>query len=82
MAKAIVDFRLQLTEFVDRVLEAEARGLNVDKQTIARSVFEEWAQKRHKAYTVYARALRADGRQMELGVLDPEEDGAESGRGR
>jgi hypothetical protein len=76
MAKPTNDFRVQITDFVDRVLDAEARGLGEDKQGIARAVLEKWAQQRHRAFKVYAKALRADGLQMELDGLEPEEDGA------
>lgn len=76
MAKAVIDFRIQLSEFIDRVLDAEARGSGDDKQAIARAVLEKWAQQRHRAFKVYAKALRADGLQMELDVDPLEDDGA------
>lgn len=76
MGKPVNDFRVAITDFVDRVLDAEARGLGEDKQTIARQVLERWAQQRHRAFKVYAKALRADGLQMELDGIEPEDDGA------
>ena len=76
MAKALNDFRVQLTDFVARALDAEARGTGEDKQSIARQVLEKWARQRHRAFKVYARALRADGLQMELDGIDTEDDGA------
>lgn len=75
MAKPTNDFRVAITDFVDRVLDAEARGLGEDKQTIARHVLERWAQQRHRAFKVYAKALRADGLQMELDGIETEDDG-------
>lgn len=75
MAKALNDFRVQIPDFVDRLLDAEARGLGEDKQAIARAVLERWAQQRHKAFRLYAKALRADGMQMELDGIDAAEDG-------
>lgn len=76
MAKALNDFRVQIPDFVDRVLDAEARGLGEDKQAIARAVLEKWAQQRHRAFKVYAKALRADGMQMELDGIEMGDDGA------
>lgn len=76
MAKALNDFRVQIPESVDLVLEAEAIGMGEDKQTIARQVLEKWAKQRHRAFKVYARRLRANGLQLELDGLETEDDGA------
>lgn len=75
MGKALNDLRVQTTDFVDRILTAEARGTGDDKQVVARRVLEQWAKDRHKVYTLYARSLKADGLQMELDGLDAEDDG-------
>jgi hypothetical protein len=78
MALPLKDFRVQLPEFVDAILDAEAIGMHEDKQTIARMVLEEWARKRHRAHKVYAKRLRANGLQMELDGIDLEEAGGRS----
>jgi len=76
MAKATKELRIMLPEFVDLVLDAEAVGAHEDKQTIAREVLEKWARQRHRAFKVYAKRMKANGLQMELDGIDPEDDGA------
>ncbi len=76
MSKATKDLRVLLPEAVDMLLEAEASGLGVDKQTIVRELLEKWAKQRHRAFKLYAKRLRANGLQMALDGLDTEEDGA------
>lgn len=76
MSKPTNDFRLVINDFVDRMLDAEARGTRNDKQAVAREVLEVWARERHRVHRLYAKSLRADGLQMELDGLDTEEDGA------
>ena len=78
MAVPLRDLRLGLPEFVDAILDAEAVGMNEDKQTIARQVLEEWARRRHRAHKVYAKRLRANGFQMELDGLDAGDDGTDA----
>lgn len=78
MAIPLKDFRLGLPEFVDAILDAEAIGMGEDKQTIARQVLEQWARRRHRAHKVYAKRLRANGMQMELDGIDPEDDGSDA----
>jgi hypothetical protein len=75
MAAALKDFRVQLPEFVDAILEAEAIGMDEDKQTVAREVLERWARRRHRAHKVYAKRLRANGMQLELDGVELEDDG-------
>ena len=76
MSKATKDLgRLMLPEFVDIALDSESSGTGESKQDIARAVLEKWARQRHRAFTVYAKRLRANGLQMELGGLDTEDDG-------
>lgn len=75
MSKATKDLRVLLPESIDLMLEAEAAGMGVDKQVIAREVLERWARQRHRAFKVYARRMKANGLQMEIDGLDAEEDG-------
>lgn len=77
MSKATKDLRVLLPESVDLILDAEAAGLGVDKQVIAREVLEKWARQRHRAFKVYAKRLAANGLQMELNGFDVEDDGAQ-----
>lgn len=75
MSKLTKDLgRLAVTEFVDLMLDAEAKGEGSNKQDVAREVLEKWARKRHRAFKVYARGLRANGLQMELDGTDAEDD--------
>lgn len=68
--------RLLVGEFVDIALESEATGTGATKQEVARAVLEAWARKRHVAFKVYARRLRANGLQMELdGLIEDESRG-------
>lgn len=77
MSKLTKDLgRLMVSEFVNLMLDAEAEGEGTDKQDIAREVLEKWALKRHRAFKVYAKRLRANGLQMELDGIDAEDDGA------
>lgn len=82
MSKATEDLgRLAVSRFVKRAIESEAAGSGDSEQEVVRQVLDRWARGRHRAFKVYARALRADGMQMELDGIEPEDDGASrSGR--
>lgn len=76
MSLPLKDFRLGITESVAAALEAEAVAFDLDMQTVARQVLEEWARRKHRAYTVYARRVLANGNQMELDGFELVDAGA------
>lgn len=83
MSKATEDLgRLLVTRSIKRAIESEKAGTGDSEQVIVRRVLDAWAKQRHRAYTVYAKSLRADGLQMELDGIDMEDDGDASGRRR
>lgn len=83
MSKATEDLgRLMLTRFVKRVIESEKAATGESEQEIVRRVLDVWARRWHTGHKVYARALKADGLQMELEGMDAEGDGDLSGRRR
>lgn len=81
MSLALKDFRCAITESISAALEAEAAAFDRDMQSVAREVLQEWADRKHRAYTVYARRVLANGMQTELPGLETEDAGT-SRRGR
>lgn len=76
MAKVTCDIgKLLVTEAIDIALDSEARATRSSKQEIVRQVLEQWRQQRHRAFTVYARRLAANGMQMELEGIEEEDEG-------
>jgi len=75
--KATCDLgKLLVSEAIDIALESEAKATRQSKQEIARQVLEVWRRQRHRAFTVYARRLAANGMQMELEGIDEEDEGS------
>jgi hypothetical protein len=79
MAKPIKDFSLALSESIHAALESDAIAFNKTMQAIAREILQEWADRKHHSYTVYAKLLRANGTQTELGGMSAEDDGMRRG---
>lgn len=83
MSIPLKDFRLAITESIAAALEAEAAAFDRDMQTVAREILQEWANRKHRAYTVYARRVLANGMQTELPGLETEDAGTgRIGKGR
>ncbi len=61
MSNPLKDFRLGISEQVDAALESQAIAFGKDKQTVAREVLAEWAERFHRAHTVYGQRLMANG---------------------
>jgi hypothetical protein len=81
VAIPLKDFRLTITDSIDAVLKAEASAFDKDMQTVAREILQEWADRKHRAYTVYAKLVLANGMQSELPGFERETSGR-SGSGR
>lgn len=75
MAKATKDFSLALSESIDAALEAEAVAFDRTRQSVAREVLQDWADRKHRAYSVYARRVIANGNQAELPGFETGDDG-------
>lgn len=75
MAKPIKDFSLALSESIHAALEADAEAFNKTMQVVAREILQDWADRKHHAYTVYARRLRTNGIQTEFDGLETGDDG-------
>jgi hypothetical protein len=75
MSLPLKDFRTALSESTLAALDAEAVAFDRDKSDIAREILSEWAVRRHRAYTVYARRSLANGAQTELPGFETEDDG-------
>lgn len=75
MAKPIKDFSLALSESIHMALEAEAEAFDKTMQVVARQVLQDWADRKHHAFTVYARRLRTNGMQTELPCFETGDDG-------
>lgn len=75
MAKPIKDFGLAISESIHAALEAEALAFEKTMQVVAREILQEWADRKHHAYTVYAKRLMANGMQAELPGMATEDDG-------
>lgn len=82
MAKPIKDFGLAISESIHAALEAEALAFDKTMQVVAREILQEWADRKHHAYTVYAKRLMANGMQTELPGMTTEEDGTRRKRHR
>lgn len=81
MSVPLKDFRLALSETTLAALEAEGIAFEKDMRDVAREILQEWARRKHRAYTVYARRVLANGMQTELPGFESEDDGMQrSGR--
>lgn len=76
MTKPIKDFSLTLSESIHAALEADAIAYDKTMQMVAREVLQDWADRKHHAYTVYGKRLLANGMQTELPGFETGEDGA------
>lgn len=82
MAIPLKDFRLGISESIAAALEAEGYAFDKDMQVVAREILQDWADRKHRAYTIYAKRVLANGMQMELPELATADDGRKrSGRG-
>jgi hypothetical protein len=75
------DLRLDLTESLHAVLEAESLAFGRTMQSIATEVLQSWADKRAHAFKVYGRRLMANGLQLDLAGFEGDERGS-AGKGR
>lgn len=75
MAIPLKDFSVGLSETIHAALEAESIAFNKTMQVIAREIMQEWADRKHVAYTVYARRVIANGNQTELPGFETGNDG-------
>lgn len=82
MSLPLKDFRLTVSENVLAALEARAVAKGHDMQTVARKVLTDWALEEHRAYTLYARRVLANGMQSELPGFETVDDGTRRGRAR
>jgi hypothetical protein len=82
MAIPLKDFRLGITDGIYAALEAEGVAFDKDMQVIAREILQDWADRKHRAYTVYAKRVLANGMQAELPGLETEEAGIARSRRR
>ena len=81
MALPLKDFRLGITDSIYAALEAEGVAFDKDMQVVAREILQDWADRKHRAYTVYAKRVLANGMQQELPGLTAADAGiARSGR--
>lgn len=81
MATPLKDFSVGLSDSIHAALEAESIAFDKTMQVVAREVLQEWADRKHRAYTVYARRVIANGNQAELPGLETGNDGiARKGR--
>jgi hypothetical protein len=55
------DFSVGLPKSVHAALKAKAEGFDKTMQIVAREVLQEWADREHRAYTLYARYVMANG---------------------
>lgn len=75
MAKPIKDFSLALSETIHAALEADAEAFGKTMQVVAREILQDWANRKHLAYTVYAKRLRTNGLQAEFDGFETGDDG-------
>lgn len=66
---------LSLPESIHAALKAKSAAFGKPMQDIAREILQEWADREHHAYTVYARLVLANGMQTELPGFETEEFG-------
>jgi hypothetical protein len=78
VAIPLKDFRLGITDAIAAALEAESIAFDKDMQVVAREILQDWADRKHRAYTVYAKRVLANGMQTEL----PGFEVADAGRRR
>lgn len=72
---------MTISESIDAALKAEAAAFDKDMQVVAREILQEWADRKHRAYSVYAKLVLANGMQAELPGLERENVGlARNGR--
>lgn len=76
MSNPLKDFRMGISEQIDAALDSQADAFGKDKQTVAREVLAEWAERFHRAHTVYAKRLMANGSLAASGGTEPEQHGA------
>jgi hypothetical protein len=72
MSLPLRDFRLGITEGIHAALEAESIAFDRPMEAVAREILQQWAARKHRAYTVYARRVIANGNQAELPGLELE----------
>jgi len=75
MSIPLKDFRLGISESIDAALKAESAAFDKDMQTIVREILQEWADRKHHAYTVYAKHVLANSMQTELPGIEPVDAG-------
>jgi plasmid stability protein len=80
MAKAVIEkltqeLDLSLPESIHAALKAESVAFDKSMQDIAREILQEWADRKHLAYKVYARLVLANGMQTELPGFETEDVG-------
>jgi hypothetical protein len=81
VAIPLKDFRLTLSENCLAALEAEAGAFDRDMQSVAREILHLWAERKHRAYSMYAKRVLANGMQTELPGLETADEGrVRSGR--
>jgi len=73
------DFSVGLSDSIHAALEAESLAFDKTMQVIAREILQEWADRKHHAYTVYARRVLSNGMQGELPGLETELPGSTTG---
>lgn len=62
MAAKLIDFRVGIPQEYHDALNAEAAAFGIDKQEVAREIFKEWSDRRHRAARILiGRALRDGG---------------------
>lgn len=81
MSIPLKDFGLGITDSIHAALEARSAAWGKTMQVIAREVLQDWADREHHAYSVYARRVIANGNQTELPGMETEDAGiARKGR--
>jgi hypothetical protein len=80
MAIPLKDFRLGISDSIAAALEAEGIAFDKDMQVVAREILQDWADRKHRAYTVYAKRVLANGMQTELPGLEREHSGISRSR--
>lgn len=73
--KLTKELDLSLPESIHAALESDAIAFDTTMQVIAREILQEWADRKHRAYKLYARRLMANGMQTELPGFETEDDG-------
>lgn len=75
MALPLKDFSVGLSDSIHAALEAESVAFDKTMQVVARAVLQEWADRKHRAYSVYARRVIANGNQAELPGFETGDNG-------